>query len=313
MRIYFSAALPCVLRAGGAPAGFLSGNKLFADADRVLVEFLPADGELLPLSFVTGEEFFRHPPACCDVYRCGCYNLVHAARFSPRRSGFDAKTQVRCGNLQATVFECGGPFLCLQNAEGFDVYPLPQGEYELGETHVGGKAFLHAHCKKSGYFALFSQDRKRVLRERIQSREEGEELELVRVLPDIAGHTVRERYALHGEELVLTGHAVSAREGFDPAALPEKLLPFAFFEELAAGGDAAPFLAPALQGQAGRLKEYLGDFCGVCLPEEVFYRVHGDVNAAGLIYARAENAFDVKFFRVEAGHGKIENILPVDE
>lgn len=313
MRIYFSAALPCVLRAGGAPAGFLSGNKLFADADRVLVEFLPADGELLPLSFVTGEEFFRHPPACCDVYRCGCYNLVHAARFSPRRSGFDAKTQVRCGNLQATVFECGGPFLCLQNAEGFDVFPLPQGEYELGETHVGGKAFLHAHCKKSGYFALFSQDRKRVLRERIQSREEGEELELVRVLPDIAGHTVRERYALHGEELVLTGHAVSAREGFDPAALPEKLLPFAFFEELAAGGDASPFLAPALQGQAGRLKEYLGDFCGVCLPEEVFYRVHGDVNAAGLIYARAENAFDVKFFRVEAGHGKIENILPVDE
>ena len=93
-----TAALPCVLRAGGAPAGFLSGNKLFADADRVLVEFLPADGELLPLSFVTGEEFFRHPPACCDVYRCGCYNLVHAARFSPRRSGFDAKTQVRCGN-----------------------------------------------------------------------------------------------------------------------------------------------------------------------------------------------------------------------
>lgn len=313
MRIYFSAALPCVLRAGGAPAGFLSGNKLFADADRVLVEFLPADGELLPLSFVTGEEFFRHPPACCDVYRCGCYNLVHAARFSPRRSGFDAKTQVRCGNLQATVFECGGPFLCLQNAEGFDVFPLPQGEYELGETHVGGKAFLHAHCKKSGYFALFSQDRKRVLRERIQSREEGEELELVRVLPDIAGHTVRERYALHGEELVLTGHAVSAREGFDPAALPEKLLPFAFFEELAAGGDASPFLAPALQGQAGRLKEYLGDFCGVCLPEEVFYRVHGEVNAAGLIYAHAENAFDVKFFRVEAGHGKIENILPVDE
>lgn len=313
MRIYFSAALPCVLRAGGAPAGFLSGNKLFADADRVLVEFLPADGELLPLSFVTGEEFFRHPPSCCDVYRCGCYNLVHAARFSPRRSGFDAKTQVRCGNLQATVFECGGPFLCLQNAEGFDVFPLPQGEYELGETHVGGKAFLHAHCKKSGYFALFSQDRKRVLRERIQSREEGEELELVRVLPDIAGHTVRERYALHGEELVLTGHAVSAREGFDPAALPEKLLPFAFFEELAAGGDASPFLAPALQGQAGRLKEYLGDFCGVCLPEEVFYRVHGEVNAAGLIYARAENAFDVKFFRVEAGQGKIENILPADE
>ena len=91
MRIYFSAALPCVLRAGGAPAGFLNGNKLFADADRILAEFLPADGDLLPLSFVAGEEFFRRPPACCDVYRCGCYNVVHAARFSSRRSGLTLK------------------------------------------------------------------------------------------------------------------------------------------------------------------------------------------------------------------------------
>ena len=313
MRIYFSAALPCVLRAGGAPAGFLNGNKLFADADRILTEFLPADGDLLPLSFVTGEEFFRRPPACCDVYRCGCYNIVHAARFSPRRSGFDAKTQVRCGNLQATVFECGGPFLCVQNAEGFEVYPLPQGEYELGETNACGKTFLHAYCQKTGYFCLFDETGRRILQQRIQSREEGASLLLVRSLPDIAGHTVRERYELQGGELVCAERQVSAREGFDPAALPETLLPFAFFEELAAGGDPAPFLAPALAEQAEKLLAYLGNFSGVCVPEEIFYRVHGKVNAAGLIYARAENAFDVKFFRTETQDGKISNILPSED
>lgn len=313
MRIYFSAALPCVLRAGGAPAGFLNGNKLFADADRILAEFLPADGDLLPLSFVTGEEFFRRPPACCDVYRCGCYNVVHAARFSSRRSGFDAKTQIRCGNLQATVFECGGPFLCVQNAEGFEVYPLPQGEYTLGETHIGGALFLHAYCEKSGYFVLADEGCRRVLRERIRRREEGETLLLERALPDIAGHTVRDRYELRGGELVRTEREVFPREGFDPATLPETLFPFAFFEELAAGGDPAPFLSPALGEQAEKLSAYLGDFCGVCVPEEVFYRIYGKINAVGLIYARAENSFDVKFFRTQTQDGKISNILPADE
>ena len=33
----------------------------------------------------------------------------------------------------------------------------------------------------------------------------------------------------------------------------------------------------------------------------------------GLIYARAENSFDVKFFRTQTQDGKISNILPADE
>ena len=35
-------------------------------------------------------------------------------------------------------------------------------------------------------------------------------------------------------------------------------------------------------------------------------------NAAGLIYRRAENAFDVKFFGAEMRDGKITNIAPVE-
>lgn len=59
MRIYFSAAVPCVLRVGGAPAGFLSGNELCADVDEhIPAEFIPIDANLLPLAFVAGESFF---------------------------------------------------------------------------------------------------------------------------------------------------------------------------------------------------------------------------------------------------------------
>ena len=34
--------------------------------------------------------------------------------------------------------------------------------------------------------------------------------------------------------------------------------------------------------------------------------------AAGLVYPRAENAFDVRFFRVESEGGRVTNVLPVE-
>ena len=48
MRVHFSAAIPCALRLGGAPAGMCGEAEKFADLpedEEVLVEFLPADGD----------------------------------------------------------------------------------------------------------------------------------------------------------------------------------------------------------------------------------------------------------------------------
>ena len=64
-----------------------------------------------------------------------------------------------------------------------------------------------------------------------------------------------------------------------------------------------------LEAAAGRV---LGDFCAAAIPKEIFYRVHGNVNAVGLVYRRAENSFDMKFFRAETQDGRIVNVLPVE-
>ena len=54
MRIHFGSSVPCVLRLGGVSAGFCGETEKFADImqERLLAEFLPADGDLYPLSFV---------------------------------------------------------------------------------------------------------------------------------------------------------------------------------------------------------------------------------------------------------------------
>lgn len=314
MRIYFSAAVPCVLRVGGAPAGFLSGNELCADVDEhIPAEFIPIDANLLPLAFVAGESFFHKPPACCDVYRCGCYNMIHAARFIPRQAGFDAKCQGRGADMQATVFECGGPFLCIQDSTGFDTFPLPQcGNYEIGEEQIGNERFLCVHDPVSEYLGFFSSGRKRALQLKARAFECGERLLVTQAFADIACHTVQTEYGAENGELILRSKKVSAREGFDPKKLNPKILPFAFFQEIAAGGDFTAYLAPALAEKAELLQEYLGDFCAAAIPKEMFYRVHGTINGVGLVCRRAENIFDVRFFRAETENGLITNILPVE-
>lgn len=314
MRIYFSAAVPCVLRVGGAPAGFLSGNELCADVEEhISAEFIPVDANLLPLSFVAGESFFQKPPACCDIYRCGCYNMINAARFIPRQAGFDAKCQGRGAGMQATVFECGGPFLCIQDSAGFDTFPLPQsGNYLIREELIGNEIFLCVHDPVSGFLGFFSSGRKRALQLKAHSFECGERLRVTQTFSDIASHTVETEYSAENGELVLRSKKVSVRPDFDPKKLDPQILPFAFFQEIAAGGDFTGYLAPELAEKDKLLHEYLGDFCAAAVPKEIFYRIYGKTNGVGLVYRRTENIFDVRFFRAEVQNGLITNVLPVE-
>ena len=131
MRIYFSAAVPCVLRVGGAPAGFLSGNELCADVDEhIPAEFIPIDANLLPLAFVAGESFFHKPPACCDVYRCDWGKGVCLA-----------KVQQRFG-ISPEETLCFGDYL-----NDVDMMPHAHYSYAMKNAHPGLKAVCRFETK----------------------------------------------------------------------------------------------------------------------------------------------------------------------
>ena len=46
-------------------------------------------------------------------------------------------------------------------------------------------------------------------------------------------------------------------------------------------------------------------------PKEIFYRVCGEVNAAGLVYRRTDNVFDMRFFLADTEGNKVVNVRPV--
>ena len=143
MRVYFSAEERCLLRLGGAAAGFCGRAAKFADIgeEGAQAEFLPADGNLLPLSFYIYDGFFREPPACCTVCLYGCGADV-LARFSPREKPLAAPVQARADGVLFTVFGGAMPSLVLENGHGMEIVPLPPAErYEAGRAEIGGESF----------------------------------------------------------------------------------------------------------------------------------------------------------------------------
>ena len=85
MRVHFSAAIPCALRLGGAPAGMCGEAEKFADLpedEEVLVEFLPADGDYFPLGFLWNARRAAAPRGVYFVQR-----LRRAGLTPPRPTG----------------------------------------------------------------------------------------------------------------------------------------------------------------------------------------------------------------------------------
>ena len=76
-------------------------------------------------------------------------------------------------------------------------------------------------------------------------------------------------------------------------------------------GDFAKYLSDELKTKAGDLKSYLGEFVSVAVPPEKFYLIHGNLPAAGLVYPKSGNLYEVKYFAVEFNEDKISNIYPV--
>ena len=48
------------------------------------------------------------------------------------------------------------------------------------------------------------------------------------------------------------------------------------------------------------------------VPTEKFYAEHGDIRAAGLVYPKAANLFEVKYFAVDLSGEQISNVYPAE-
>lgn len=319
MRVYFTSARSAALKLNGIFLGFIGSFEKFADLsaeDRIFAEILPESADYYPVSCVLDEKFFQSPPDFCDVYVFEGGAAVQITSFPARARELKVLRQERFGDALATLYCDGELKLSVERGNKFTLAVLPEefSEGELSLHAIRTDNFIVATAAAGGQTELivFSQSPEKVFANRVAAYSFSDCLYTEIAYNDPAKHVAKTQWDWTGEAFTMRSYSVLAQRKYLSEDINEALIPLLFFNEILVRGDPAQYLGEALKPRTGELGDYLGAFAGVCAPPELFYLTHPGKNAAGLIYPRAANLFEVKFFEVSLQNNAIVNIAPVE-
>lgn len=308
MRIYFLSCLPAILKLNGIYLGYVDGFERHVELslqDRIFAEIVP-DENLQPINFFLDEKFINNPPPFVDVYLTEGDALIYVREYEPKGLKLDVIYQTRFNGSLITVFSQGGIYLSAEGAE-YTLKPLPPSFSRLtGEIKtLNGREVLALYGGEQ--LVIISDGAKVIFANRVENAEFGDTLTVTVPFETCTAAKAVSEFSYDGEALTLiSSRTVETRP-------PEKqILHFAFFESVLTCGDFSAYLDDGLKPKAGHLKSYLGEFVSVTVPTAKFYETHGNVLAAGLVYPKSKNLYEVKYFAVELNGNKISNVFPVE-
>lgn len=308
MRTYFLSYLPAILKLNGMFVGTIDGFERHIELDvkdRVFAEIIP-DENLNGLNFFLDEKFFKDPPPFCDVYLLDGDALIYIREYAVKDGKIEVLHQTRFAGNLITVFAQGGIYLSIDGAE-FSLTPLPLSfkNFTANIFTLAGRD-VYALYDKSRLIVI-SDSGKIIFMNAATEFEFSETLKIVAEFETCTAARAICEYSYDGEKLSL----VSAEE-IEMRPPEQEILHFAFFECALIGADCKKYLCDSLKDKSGELKSYLGEFVSVTVPPEKFYLQHGEINAAGLVYPKGRNLYEVRFFAVDIENGKITNVYPVE-
>lgn len=308
MTVYFLSKVQAALKLNGTYAGVIDLFERRVEIEqhqKLLAEVVPGNNAET-LNFFIDDKFFADPPDFADVYLMGDDRLIYIKRFASKDSAVKVIWQTRfCGNL-ITLF-CQGKVQLSCEGESFELYELDDNfkNSTFEEQTIAGQSVLTISAQ--GCLCIISSGGKRVFYNAAESFKCGDMLELTVNFETCACAKAQCAFNYDGEKMTL---AYSKTQELKTPS--EDVLHFAFFESVLTRGDYSKYLCEELKSKAAALPSYLGEFIGVTVPVAKFYTDHGDVRAAGLVYPKSKNLFEVKYFGVEMREGKIENVFEVE-
>ena len=309
MRVYFLSSRRAALRLNGEFLGVIDGFERYVEigaGQKPFCEMVP-DGEFMPVAFFVDEKLLLEPPKCLDIYRAGNDTYIFAREYAPANGEIRVIEQRRFLNVLITLFTHGRVYLSVDGAQfTLTTLPLPFAEPEFEEILINGKPVLKIGA--GGFLVLISDSGGIIFKNRAEFVKSDVYLEVTVPFETCAQCRAECSYAYDGEKLTLYKSVTKEKRAPLPAVVH-----FAFFEAVLTRGQYAKYLADELKEKAGDLPAYLGDFVGVCVPPSRYFENHPEEKAAGLIYPRAENVFDVKIYAVQTDGGLITNIYPVED
>ncbi|MDE7439169.1 MAG: hypothetical protein K2N23_01485 [Clostridia bacterium] len=308
MRVYFLSCIPAILKLNGMYIGAIDGFERHIELDpkdRVFAEIIP-DENLHGINFFLDEKFFKSPPSFCDLYLLEGDALIYIREYAEKDAKIEVLHQTRfCGNL-ITIFAQAGLYLSIDGVE-YSLTPLPSSFRKFtAETYTlaGREVFAISNGR---HLIIISDRGKIVFKSPADSFEISDVLKITAGFETCTAASAECEYSYDGENLKLISAKTSELRPPEP-----EILHFAFFESVLTSADFEKYLCADLKEKAGSLRSYLGDFVSVTVPPEKFYIIHGDIKAAGLVYPKSENLYEIKYFAVDCADGVITNIYPIE-
>ena len=312
MYCYFSSAYPAAIKINGAFFGRIDGDAkgISIDDDSAFIEICPLDLGATS-SFILDQNFLSEPPPAVSVVNLKGGYLIRFYK-PPDNSGFKIVAQEKYSDAVVTVFSDNGLKASIETPQYLfsDDYGFNVENAEISRVNVSGKDVIAVHFSKIPALYLYDLTnggkKLGVILARSFFTANGY-LYTTLIKTDIAKHTIENAWEIKNGKIFESDRKVSASDGFDKTALPEILIPYAFFEELAVDGDYSFYLSEKIKENADKLKSYFGEFLSV-MPPPAFR----DEKEVGLIYKISENKYSVDYATVEISDGKIVNLKRSD-
>lgn len=320
MRVYFTSARNAALKLNGIFMGFIGSFEKFADLnpkERIFAEILPENGDYYPLSCVLDENFFEQPPDFCDVYTFDGGAVIHVTAFPCRARELKVLKQTRFQDILVTLYTDGAPKLSVERKNNFSQATLPVefAECEIASHTLNGNTLITASAAAGAEqdLIIFSDTPEKVYSGRVIDFSITDCLHTKITYNDPAKHEAEIQWTWTENSFSLKSYTVNATKQFDLSQTQPPLIPLLFFNEILVRGEPQIYLGDALKARTNELDGYLGNFAGVMSPPELFYSNYPHKLAAGLVYPRAANLFEVRFFEVKLENNLIANISPVEK
>lgn len=310
MYYYFSSAYPAAIKFDGIYYGVVSNTvkSIKIEGAPPLVEICPLVPSERQINFIPDRDFLCSPPDGILVTDLRGGFLIKT-RKNPIASEFRVLCQQKFSDAVVTVFTDNGLKVSMETRNGFfsDSSDFSANAAEIKRFSLNSAEFFAVYLSgEENLLACysFSGKIKKVFSRNVSDYSTDGGFYTTEKFQNIAKHTVRSEWEFSDDEFRQKNKSVERSEKFVASELPDKILPYAFLEEICVGGNPADFLSENLKENADMLKGYLGEFIGVIPPPH--FR---SINEIGLIFPDGKNKYKAEYCTFEISDKKILNII----
>ena len=308
MYYYFSSAFPAAIKFNGIYYGVISQTvkSINLDGSLTLVEICPLVPNERQINFIPDSEFLASPPDGILITDMRGGYLIKVEK-NYRVEEFSIINQQKFSDLVVTVFTENGLKISIETQNNFfaDVINFSARSAEVKRFSLSNEQFIAVFLEGEDNLLLvyhIDSQIEKVFSRNVSGYSVDGGFYTTEKFKDVAKHVVHSEWD-YNKEIFQKNTSVERSESFIISELTDKILPYAFLEEILVGGNPSDFLCDDLKEHANKLKDYLGEYIGV-IPPPIFRKP----TEVGIVFAVGKNKYKVDYCEFEIVNGKIANV-----